>query len=166
MLLPSIYWFSVQVCRLLEDQLALVTLLSKMTQLDTKYPSYDLSKPQELLSYFTQVGRCLACDQEELNQESSFLHSVDSSIIRLPSFRQRLRKELESIHEVMQSNSSVHPLNAAQVVQQALKSFQESMEHAVRDARTKAQKEDAEVVLEGWRHAKGRHLGYPISMLE
>jgi len=149
MLLPSIYWFSVQVYRLLEDQLALVTLLSKMTQLGTKYPSYDLSKPQELLSYFTQVGKCLVCDQEELNQESSFLDSVDSSIIRMPSFRQQLRKELESIHEVMQSNSSVHPLDAAQVIQQALKSFQESTEHAVRDARTKAQKEDAEVVLEG-----------------
>jgi len=149
MLLPPIYWFSAEVYRLLEDQFALVTLLSKMTQLDTKYPSYDFSKPQELLSYFTQVGKCLVHDKEESNQESNFLYSVDSSIIHLPSFHQQLRKELESIHEVMQSNSSVHPLDAAEVVRQALKSFQESTEHAVRDARTKAEKEDAEVVSEG-----------------
>jgi len=101
------------------QKIAYVCWLIELQRLDASYSSYDLSKSQDLIAYFTKL--VFAAQKPTRSERKRFIELMELALEVLPEAHVLIRGELEKIHNLLSQNYNLSPLEMALTVNEIIR---------------------------------------------
>lgn len=100
-------------------KIAYVCWLIEIQRLDAGYSSYNLSKRQDLIAYFTDL--VFAAQKPTKSERKHFVELMELVFETLPETRTLVRGELEKIHHTLSQDYNLSPFEMALAVDEIMR---------------------------------------------
>jgi len=98
---------------------AYVCWLIEIQRIDASYSSYDLSKSQDLIAYFTKL--LFTVHKPTRSERKDFVESMELALEVLPETHALIRGGLEKIHHTLSQNYNLSPFEMALTVSEIIR---------------------------------------------